>query len=172
MKRRHFVASALIPLSANVMASTPSVHNLNEALQWLDSLQTAKSVQSTNGWTLNAVLEHLAQSIEMSMDGFPEPKSALFQATAGSAAFAIFKLRGRMAHGLSEPIPGAPALQQLPTWQTGAARLRSAVTRFQKHTGALKPHFAYGSLSHSDFGLAHAMHIANHQNKIIIVSPT
>jgi hypothetical protein len=166
MKRRHFVASALIPLSGSVMASTQSVQNLNEVLQWLDSLQSAKSVQSTNGWTLNAVLEHLAQSIEMSMDGFPEPKSAFFQATAGSAAFAIFKMRGRMSHGLSEPIPGAPALQQLPTWQTGAARLRAAVTKFQNYSGAMKPHFAYGSLSHADFAIAHTLHIANHQDKI------
>lgn len=168
MKRRHFVASALIPLSANVLASTPSVKNLNEVLLWLDSLQSAKSVQSTNGWTLNAVLEHLAQSIEMSMDGFPEPKSALFQATAGSAAFAIFKMRGRMTHGLSEPIPGAAPLQQLPTWQTGAARLRSAVIKFQNYTGAMKPHFAYGALSHADFAVAHTLHIANHQDKIIL----
>ena len=168
MKRRHFVASALIPLSANVLASTPSVKNLNEVLLWLDSLQSAKSVQSTNGWTLNAVLEHLAQSIEMSMDGFPEPKSALFQATAGSAAFAIFKMRGRMTHGLAEPIPGAAPLQQLPTWQTGAARLRSAVIKFQNYTGAMKPHFAYGALSHADFAVAHTLHIANHQDKIIL----
>ncbi len=172
MKRRHFVASALIPLSGNVLASTPSVQNLNEVLLWLDSLQSAKSVQSTNGWTLNAVLEHLAQSIEMSMDGFPEPKSALFQATAGSAAFALFKMRGSMTHGLAEPIPGAAPLQQLPTWQTGSARLRAAVRRFQNHTGALKPHFAYGALNHHDFALAHTMHIANHQDKIVIVSLT
>lgn len=30
---------------------------------------------------MGAVLEHLVQSIEMSIDGFPQPRSALFQGT-------------------------------------------------------------------------------------------
>lgn len=168
MKRRQFVACALVPLCSSVLANTPAVQSLSDVLRWLDALQGSKSAQSVNGWTLNAVLEHLAQSIDMSIDGYPEPKSPLFQATAGSAAFALFKMRGRMTHGLAEPIPGAPPLQQLQSWENGATRLRTAVTRFQKHTGALKPHFAYGQLSHADFALAHSMHVANHQDKILL----
>ena len=61
---------------------------------------------------MGAVFEHLAQSIDMSLDGFPEPKSALFQNTVGAAAFAVFKWRGKLNHGLTDPIPGAPALAQ------------------------------------------------------------
>ncbi|MDO8768021.1 MAG: DUF1569 domain-containing protein, partial [Burkholderiaceae bacterium] len=30
------------------------------------------------------------------------------------------------------------------------------------------PHFAYGALSRADFALAHAFHIANHQNEIVV----
>jgi hypothetical protein len=30
------------------------------------------------------------------------------------------------------------------------------------------PHFAYGNLSKSDYAMAHSMHIANHQDEIII----
>ena len=172
MKRRQFVACAAMCLTGKAVADSPKVHTLSQSLLWLDRLQAAQRVQSSNGWTLNAVLEHLAQSIEMSMRGYPEAKSPLFQATAGTAAFAFFKIRGRMTHGLSEPIPGAPALQQLPTWQTGAVRLRAAIVRFQHHTGALQPHFAYGALNFADYSLAHAMHIANHQDEIVIVSPT
>lgn len=148
------------------MADIPKVQSLDDVLRWLDRLERATRVRSTNTWTMRAVLDHLAQSIEMSLDGFPAPKSALFQATAGSAAFAFFKWRGRMSHGLTEPIPGAPQLAQLPDWQPGAARLRAAVTRFQSHTGALQPHFAYGALSRADFALAHAFHVANHQDEI------
>ena len=168
MNRRHFLALSLVPLGANALSMTPKVQSLRDVLQLLDTLQAARSLQSTNGWTLNAVLEHLAQSIEMSLHGFPEPKSPLFQATAGSAAFAFFKLRGRMTHGLAEPIPGAPQLQQLQAWQTGALRLRAAVSNFQNYNGVLKPHFAYGALSHADYALAHTMHIANHQDQILI----
>lgn len=151
------------------MADIPKVQSLDDVLRWLDRLERATRVRSTNTWTMRAVLEHLAQSIEMSLDGFPAPKSALFQATAGSAAFAFFKWRGRMSHGLTEPIPGAPLLAQLEDWQPGAARLRAAVTRFQTHTGALQPHFAYGALSRADFALAHAFHVANHQDEIEVV---
>lgn len=46
-------------------------------MHWLDRLEHASQVQSTNAWAMSAVLEHLAQSIDMSMDGFPQPKSAL-----------------------------------------------------------------------------------------------
>lgn len=153
------------------MASTPNntkVQSLDAALRWLDQLDGATSVRSTTGWKMQAVFEHLAQSIEMSLDGFPQPKSAVFQQTVGSLAFTYFKWRGHMSHGLTEPIPGAPALAQLEDWKPGALRLRTAITRFQAHTGALQPHFAYGALSRSDFALAHAFHIANHQDAIVL----
>lgn len=150
------------------MADTPKVQSLDDAMRWLDRLEQASQVTSSNAWPMAAVLEHLAQSIDMSIDGFPQPKSVLFQSTLGAAAFAVFKLRGQMTHGLTEPIPGAPDLPQAPDWKPGVARLRATVQRFQRHTGALKPHFAYGTLSHSDFALAHALHIANHQDAIVV----
>lgn len=151
------------------MADTPTVQSLDDALRWLDKLGTATEVRSTNVWKMRAVLEHLAQSIEMSIDGYPEAKSALFQKTVGAAAFAVFGVRGKMSHGLTEPIPGAPALPQLDDWKPGATRLRAAIGRFQAHNGAIKPHFAYGNLSKTDFALAHALHIANHQDDIVVV---
>jgi hypothetical protein len=35
-------------------------------------------------------------------------------------------------------------------------------------TAPLKPHFAYGQLGKPDFALAHAFHIANHQDEISV----
>lgn len=150
------------------MADLPKVQSLDDALRWLDHLERAASVRATGTWPLVAVLEHLAQSIEMSMAGFPEPKSALFQSTVGAAAFAVFKWRGKMSHGLAEPIPGAPALTTSVDWRPPAVRLRKAVTDFQAFAGPLKPHFAYGALSKPDFALAHAFHVANHQDEIVL----
>lgn len=150
------------------MADLPKVQSLDDALRWLDRLDAAPRPQATGAWPLAAVLDHLAQSIEMSMDGFPQPKSELFQKTAGTAAFGFFKWRGRMSHGLSEPIPGAPPLPAGADWKPGAARLRQAITRFHGHHGALKPHFAYGPLSKTDYALAHSFHIANHQDEIVL----
>jgi hypothetical protein len=144
------------------------VQSLDDALRWLDAVERSPSARTTAGWPLPAVLEHLAQSIEYSMTGFPQQKSALFQATVGAAAFAVFKWRGRMSHGLTEPIPGAPALTPSGSLPPAAQRLRSAVERFNGYGGALQPHFAYGALDKRDYALAHAMHIADHQREIVL----
>jgi hypothetical protein len=171
MNRRDFFILATATLAGGyTMADQPKVQSLDDALRWLDRLDRAGSVRATGAWPMGAVLEHLAQSIEMSMDGFPQPKSAAFQATAGAAAFAFFKWRGQMSHGLSEPIPGAPALGAGADWRPGAVRLRAAIARFAGHQGPLKPHFAYGALSKTDFSLAHTFHIANHQDEIVLVT--
>jgi hypothetical protein len=176
MKRRDLFGlpaalPAMIPvvLTAGLaFAATGRVQTLDDIARWLDAMDKAPAPKATGAWPLPAVLEHLAQSIEMSMAGFPEPKGALFQSTVGSAAFAVFKWRGKMSHSLSEPIPGAPALTTAADWRVPAQRLRKAASDFNGFAGALKPHFAYGVLSKSDFALAHAFHVANHQDEIAL----
>jgi len=168
MHRRHFLILHTAWLSGTVLADTPKVQSLDDALRWLERLERASAARSNNAWTLRATLEHLAQSIEMSMDGFPQQNSVLFQKTAGAMAFAFFGLRGQMSHGLTEPIPGAPALPQVEDWKPGAARLRAAIGRFAAHREALKPHFAYGVLDKGEYTLAHTLHIANHQDQIVV----
>ena len=161
--------SPLALAGANVFADLPKVRSLDEALRWLDTLAKTPAFSATGQLPLVAVLEHLAQSVEMSMDGFPEPKSAFFQSTAGAMAFAVFAWRGKMTHSLNEPIPGAPALSKLGVWQPATERLRAAITRFNgSKPDTLRPHFAYGQLSKTDFAMAHAFHIANHQHAIVI----
>jgi hypothetical protein len=171
MKRRDFLAATTLTLTGGlVMADVPKVQSLDDALRWLDKVERAAGVKTTGQWPLVAMLEHMAQSVEMSLDGFPQPKSPLFQNTAGAAAFAFFKWRGQMTHSLSEPIPGAAALSREGDWRPALARLRAAITRFAGHQGALRPHFAYGVLSKADFSLAHTFHIANHQDEIVLVA--
>lgn len=153
-------------MAGNAFADMPKVQSLDDVLRWLDKLDQASRVASSSTWSMPAVFAHMAQSIEMSMDGFPQAKSPLFQSTLGSMAFAYFKFRGRMSHDLTEPIPGAPVLVQSGEWTPHALRLRQAVQRFQTHTGPLQPHFAYGALNHSEYTLAHVLHIANHQDAI------
>jgi hypothetical protein len=167
MKRREFLIVPFATAGGIAMADLPTLQTLDDSLRWLDRLERAAGVRTVGAWPLGAVLEHLAQSIEMSMDGFPQPKSALFQGTVGGAAFAYFKWRGHMSHGLAEPIPGAPALGAGADWKPAAIRLRQAITRFNSHSGPLKPHFAYGPLTKPEFALAHNMHIANHQDEIV-----
>ncbi len=174
MQRRHFITRATaIAASASLPAYAQAnngakVQSLSQALLWLDQIEAAPGVKTVGAWPLSAVLEHLSQSIEMSMDGFPQPKSALFQNTLGTAAFTVFKWRGQMSHSLSEPIPGAPVLVPYPAWRPAATRLRTAITRFNAHNAPFQPHFAYGLLSKPDFAIAHTLHIANHQEEIAI----
>lgn len=153
-------------MAGSAFADTPKVQSLDDVLRWLDRLDQASRVASSSTWAMPAVFAHLSQSIEMSMDGYPQQSSPLFQSTVGSAAFAWFKFRGRMSHDLVEPIPGAPVLMQSGEWTPHATRLRQAVIRFQAHTGPLQPHFAYGALDYTQYMAAHVMHIANHQDAI------
>jgi hypothetical protein len=173
MNRRHVLTAAaatLFALAAGASrADASKVQTLDDALAWLDRLEKSKTVKTTGEWPMVAVLEHLSQSIEMGMDGFPEPRNAVFQHTAGAVAFAFFKWHGSMSHSLNEPIPGAPALSLEGNWRKASARRRAAIVRFNAHQGPLMPHFAYGKLDKPEYARAHVLHIANHQDEIIVL---
>jgi hypothetical protein len=136
--------------------------SLAQASEELAALASAKERVASTGWNWAQTLLHCAQSIEYSLTGFPQSKSRVFQATVGSAAFAIFESRGRMSHDLTEPIPGAPALEADAQERQAMERLRAAVETFMGWQKPLQPHFAYGPLTKSQYELAHSMHLANH----------
>ncbi len=127
----------------------------------LDLLFNDKIVQG-NPWNLSQVAQHLAQSIEYSMKGYPELKGAWFRHTVGSAAFGVFNTRGQMSHTLDEPIPGAPALDASQALKVSVQRLLDAMEAFTQFNGTLRPHFAYGELTKPQYERAHLMHLANH----------
>jgi hypothetical protein len=151
------VASAVRP---GALAS-PAFDSIAAALRTLEELPT-RAPRMTGAWDLAHVLHHAAQSVEYSMSGFPAPKPAWFQASIGSYAWALFNARGQMSHSLSEPIPGAPAVAQGLPLMPAIDRMAAALQSFERHQGALAPHFAYGSLSRADYTRAHLMHLANH----------
>ncbi|MCB1554136.1 MAG: DUF1569 domain-containing protein [Xanthomonadales bacterium] len=127
---------------------------------WLDRVVRTQAT-TRSGWSLPVVLQHLAQSIEYSLDGYPELKPGWFRATVGALAGRTFQRLGAMHHGLDEPIPGAPALTEA-ALDSSAQRLRDAVLRFEAHRGTLQPHFAYGALDRESYARAHLMHVADH----------
>lgn len=138
---------------------------IDAALRKIDLL-AAGTVSGTGKWAPGQVFAHCAQSIEFSMTGYPAPKPKLFQQTVGSAAFALFSAKGKMAHGLAEPIDGAPPIDASLPVQQGLERLRLAFTSFRDYKGALMPHFAYGPLTRDEYALAHVMHFYNHLDEI------
>lgn len=135
--------------------------DISSAMRTLDRLRAAP-LRTRSGWDLAHVLHHAAQSVEYSLDGFPQVKPAWFRGTLGAVAFAVFSARGKMNHGLTEPIPGAPLIAEGQALDAAVDHAMAALLRFDKHTGAYAPHFAYGVLSKSDYTRAHLMHLANH----------
>jgi len=170
--RRAFLAStAAVGLVAATTSACQSASaadrqlvfaSLKDARRELDRLGKAAALRSSTQWSWPQTLTHCAQSIEFSLTGFPSPKSALFQNTAGALGFQVFTWRGRMSHDLAEPIPGAPALDTSNDPVLAMARLQQAMADFQKRTTPLQPHFAYGALNKPAYERAHAMHLANH----------
>ncbi len=144
--------------------------SLKDAQREIDRLAKAAALRSSTQWSWPQTLTHCAQSIEYSLTGFPESKSALFQNTAGTLAFQFFYWRGRMSHDLAEPIPGAPALDTSNDSALAMARLQTAIADFHKRSTALQPHFAYGSLNKPAYEHAHAMHLANHLSAFDVAS--
>lgn len=133
--------------------------------RWLAALQAAPAPRTNAGWPLPQLLLHLAQSIEFSLDGYPEPKPAWFQVSLGRIAARSFRRLGWMRHNLDAPIPGAPALDA-PSLAAAIERLGQAIDRFEAHGHNLAPHFAYGPLIRDDYRRAHLMHIAEHAPRV------
>lgn len=170
MNRRRVLKTSMVLLAAPVAATQlagctgklKTFTNWRQAQQSVLDLLFSEKVVQDNAWNLSQVLQHLAQSIEYSMQGFPALKGAWFRATIGSAAFTAFNVRGAMSHDLTEPIPGAPVLDASQKLKVSVQRLLDAMEAFAQFDGTLRPHFAYGDLTKAQYERAHLMHLANH----------
>ncbi len=129
-----------------------------------------RSISSSGKWTPFQIFNHIAQSIEFSMSGYPQLKSAAFQSVLGQPVFHVFSKRRAMSHSLSEPIPGAAAIAENGIVDDALGRVVLALRAFDAHTGPLRPHFAYGALSKNEFEVAHAMHLYNHLNEVFVAT--
>ena len=141
--------------------------DLDAALAMLEARRDAHWKDAVSGWNPAQTFTHLAQSIEFSLDGYPELKPGWFRASLGPLARASFDLRGDLVHDLSAPIPGAPALDSAVATEQAHQRLVSAIKRFAAHSGALHPHFAFGALDHAAYARVHALHLADHLREIV-----
>ncbi|MBC9251794.1 hypothetical protein A9179_16105 [Pseudomonas alcaligenes] len=145
--------------------AAPAALSLEGAQQTLAGL-AGRELVSRQGWSPSEVFNHCAQSIDFSIDGYPELKPNWFRHSIGPLAFSVFSARGAMRHPLHEAIPGAGPLLEPATTAAALARLQAAFARFAAHTGELQPHFAYGALSHAEYAQAHVLHLYNHLSLI------
>lgn len=138
---------------------------IDSALAKLDSL-AAGDLSYLGEWNPYQIFTHCAQSVECSMSGFPVHKSNLFKNTVGQLAISLFSSRGKMTHGLSEPIPGVPPFASEKDTKIALNRLQESLLEFDKYSEILAPHFAYGELTKKDYEIAHVMHLYNHLQEI------
>ncbi|MCG8670289.1 MAG: DUF1569 domain-containing protein [Pseudomonadales bacterium] len=170
MKRRRLLSGALAGSTAiavggsvawlNVEASDAPL-DIDSTLAILDQLSKA-SITTIGEWNLFQIYSHCAQSVEYSMTGYPQHKSEFFKSTIGPMAFSVFSEKRKMRHGLSEAIPGAPAIAVQGNMDQALERFKKSLIDFKNYKGELQPHFAYGPLSKAEYELAHAMHFQNH----------
>ncbi|WP_417706055.1 DUF1569 domain-containing protein [Pseudomonas sp.] len=173
MRRRTLLKGAALGAAAALGAGywalpvgpRPAAVSLEGARQVLADLH-GKTLQSIRGWSPSEVFNHCAQSIDYSIDGYPELKPTWFRHSLGPAAFAVFSARGAMRHPLDEVIPGAAPVLEPAAQALALQRLQVAFQRFAEHRGALKPHFAYGALGHGEYAEAHVLHLYNHLSLI------
>ncbi len=169
MKRRKLLKKSLLLGTAGLITGGGFWLHNGEDLANLTIEKCQERLQALNlnrikvvgEWNMSQVFNHLAQSIEYSISGYPEHKSDNFKKYLGSKAFSVFSYRGRMSHNLAEAIPGAPALDASDPL-LAFSRLLTALNDFRIFKGPLKAHFAYGELSHQQYTWAHVMHVYNH----------
>jgi hypothetical protein len=175
MKRRQFIkaslASGVVIIGAGagtfllVEEVSQDYLTIDFALKKLDELSN-ENLLSLGEWDPYQIFTHCAQSVEFSMSQFPEHKSSFFKNTVGALAFSIFSSKGRMTHGLNEPIPSAPKLTKNLDAMIAINRLRKSLIEFNHYQGTLAPHFAYGELTKDEYEKAHLMHLYNHLQQI------
>ena len=168
MDRRRFLAASLAG-TTGLLLSGVAVKQVADSHQFdlaalIDEVAAMPLAQLKNegDWSVAQVFQHLAQSIDYAIDGYPQLKSAAFRATAGSAAFNVFGAVGAMRHPLDQPIPGAPDLDESLSSEHAFQLLQTSAGRFLAYKGELAPHFAYGDLTHQQYENAHWLHIRNH----------
>lgn len=167
MNRRRFLLTGIGVVAGGALASHVVAERQLGAFAAVDVVPRllalkGRTLISTGAWQPAQIFAHLAQSIEFSIDGYPQAKPLWFQHTLGRAAFGAFSVAGAMRHNLAEAIPGAPALHGITDTEQALERLLTAWQRFDEYGGALAPHFAYGELDKRQYRAAHLMHIENH----------
>lgn len=148
--------------SDHLIARDIRLQSFDKVMVELEKLGKAPKILLSPGWNLAHTFDHCARSIEHSMLGFPELKNPVFRAIVGTAVFHVFDMQGYMRHDVTQEIPGDEEPPANLTLDAALTRLKQSIDTFEHWTGELKPHFAYGTLSKSQYERANAMHIANH----------
>jgi len=144
------------------MSKELRLSSLADALRELDALEKVIAAARPEGpWSLAHILHHVAASIEYSLGGYPEYRSAFVRAVIGPLVLRFFLARGVLTHGHAEEIAGAPPPPDDDV-ASALGRLRKAIADFGASTAEPVEHFVYGRVTRAEYDRIHAMHLADH----------
>ncbi|MFN9076930.1 MAG: DUF1569 domain-containing protein [bacterium] len=137
---------------------------LKSDLAQIEAADRAGTLRVTGNWTAGEILDHVAKTIEFSIDGFP-PESRV----AWPVRIVARLMKGRMTSGktlpagLKLPRESAAFLPKSGTSTAdGLARLRRVVERLDAGARCVHPSPAFGAMSHDEWMRLHLAHAQLH----------
>jgi hypothetical protein len=132
--------------------------SLDEVMPYVDRL--LEGYTTVGNWSLAQICEHLARSINCTIDGFPVRAPWIVRKTLGRLLLWRILRTGRFAEGMKAPAEYQPAGGG--DERAAAEGLRAALRRFATHAGPLVEHPMGGWVSREVWVRFHCIHCAHH----------
>jgi Protein of unknown function (DUF1569) len=139
--------------------------SLDDILAEVERLAQSKGVRAVGNWSSGQVLQHLATTMENSIDGFPS-----FVPAPVRVFLRLFMKRGfltkPMPPGFKLPARAGNMLPPPTSWETSLGNFRRAMQRVK--TEALRsPHPAFGPMTVDEWEQIHCRHSELHLGFLI-----
>jgi hypothetical protein len=134
-------------------------NTIEEAITEIKRLENI-SKKTTGKWSYYQILDHCADGINSSIDGYSGSAPWLIRKTMGQIMKHKTFSQGYMDHGAVNP--SAPNTREEGDEKKAQEKLFKAIDRFKNYTGKLQSHPFFEELSKEEFEKLHAFHIANH----------
>ena len=137
---------------------------LREELARIEAAQREGKLSHTGNWSEGEILDHLAASIEFSLDGFPpEMKVPLHMRIMGRLFKGMVTSGKTLSPGFTPP-KGSEAFLPRPgtSFDSGLARLRKVIDRIDGGAQCTHASPAFGRMTHDEWMRLHLGHAQLH----------
>ena len=137
---------------------------LKEELARIEAAQRAGKLSHTGNWTEGEIFDHLAKSIEFSIDGFPPDMKVPFVMRIMARMFKGMVTNGKtLSPGFSPP-KGSEAFMPTPgvSFDAGLARFRKVIDRLDSGAKCTAASPAFGAMTHDEWMRLHLGHAQLH----------
>ncbi len=143
-------------------------NSLDDILADVDRLARAREIQTLGNWSAGQVLQHLATSLNKSIDGYENPVPAILR-----IPLRLFMKRTFLTKPLSSGFKLPPKAQTemwsgAATLPEGVEALRRAIARLRSETHR-EPHPVIGALTVDEWNQFHCRHCEMHLSFLIPV---